>query len=455
MAITIRTGANGSYKSAYTAYFSIYQALKAGKVVVTNMEGMQPINVIEQRFDTKFPSTAKLLRVSSRDAAGVHLWTHFFCWCPIGALIVIDECQDIFSKNIGFDMRKVSYKPVEEFISKDEGKDGLLPQSYLSFFYSRYTPADMSSLKESEIDDRGIAEYDDQGRIIYPHTFNEGFMRHRKYNWDIELLSPDWKQIDSGVKACSEQNFYHKGRDQFFWRKRDPLIWKHDKSVSTPVIPKTKDINITNKKIPLDAFLLYKSTGTGIAKQAGAMNTVFRSPKAIGIFLLFIACMGYIAYELSNRFIGTDEEVAQTETSQHPDTGSQNATHETAPVLQGSDGVHYGGFDNQTDFYGAPANSPIDQVLPFDGIQKAYVTGVNFALKNGESRIDVSLEVRAEDGVYSLNERYLKSLDVNFEVIDTCLLKLTRGRLSKLITCKPHEAMVIEPEVSQANVQLF
>ncbi|MGF1755820.1 toxin, partial [Vibrio makurazakiensis] len=112
MAITIRTGANGSYKSAYTAYFSIYQALKAGKVVVTNIEGMQPLKMIEKRFNIQFPTTSKLLRVSSRDAAGVHLWTHFFCWCPIGALIVIDECQDIFSKNIGFDMKKVTYQPV-------------------------------------------------------------------------------------------------------------------------------------------------------------------------------------------------------------------------------------------------------------------------------------------------------------------------------------------------------
>lgn len=63
MAITIRTGANGSYKSAYTAYFSIYQALKAGRTVVTNMEGMQPLAVIEERFNIQFPSTAKLFRI--------------------------------------------------------------------------------------------------------------------------------------------------------------------------------------------------------------------------------------------------------------------------------------------------------------------------------------------------------------------------------------------------------
>lgn len=50
MAIFIRTGANGSYKSAYTAFFVIYEALKAGRVVVTNIEGMQPLDVIEKRF---------------------------------------------------------------------------------------------------------------------------------------------------------------------------------------------------------------------------------------------------------------------------------------------------------------------------------------------------------------------------------------------------------------------
>ncbi|MCG9544800.1 toxin [Vibrio sp. Isolate33] len=455
MAITIRTGANGSYKSAYTAYFSIYQALKAGKVVVTNMEGMQPLKVIEERFDIKFPSTSKLIRVSSRDNAGVNLWTHFFCWCPIGALIVIDECQDIFSKNIGFDMRKVSYKPVEDFISKDGGNDGLLPESYLSFFYSRYTPADMDALQESEIDDRGIAEYDEQGRIIYPHTFNEGFMRHRKYNWDIELLSPDWKQIDSGIKACGEQNFFHKGRDQFFWRKRDPLIWKHDKSVSTPVIPKTKDINITNKKIPLDSFLLYKSTGTGIAKQAGAMNTVFRSPKAIGIFLLAIFCMGYVAYEVSNRIISSNEEMEEAQTVQLESAllGEDSSSSESS--VQSASGVRSSGGNHQRNLNGISEVVPIASILPFDGIKKAFVTGINFAHKNGASRIDLSLEILAEDGVYSLNERFLKTYDVNYEVIDACLLRLKRGQLSKLITCKPHTTSTVDAEISRANVQLF
>ncbi len=50
MAIFIRTGANGSYKSAYVAYFVILEALKAGRVVVTNMQGFETLDVIEKRF---------------------------------------------------------------------------------------------------------------------------------------------------------------------------------------------------------------------------------------------------------------------------------------------------------------------------------------------------------------------------------------------------------------------
>ncbi|HBC3366527.1 TPA: toxin, partial [Vibrio parahaemolyticus] len=250
MAISIRTGGNGSYKSAYTAWFVILPALKAGRVVVTNFEGMQPLEEIEERLNIKFPSSAKLIRIFSRSEIGIELWQHFFCWCPLNALIVIDECQDIFSKNIGFDGRKIKYRPLEEFLPH-------LPKGYKEFFDSRHVPVDLSTLQSCEIDDLGVAEYDANGRIIYPLTYNEGFMRHRKYNWDIELLSPDWQQIDSSIKACAEQAFFHKNRDGFFFAKRKPWIYKHPTTVSKPVIPHKKDANLFPQKIPIEAHLLY------------------------------------------------------------------------------------------------------------------------------------------------------------------------------------------------------
>lgn len=455
MAITIRTGANGSYKSAYTAYFVIYEALKAGRVVVTNLEGMQPLKVIEERMDVTFPSTSKLIRVTSRDAAGINLWTHFFCWCPVGALIVIDECQDIYSKNIGFDMKKVTYKPLEDFITKDSGKDGLLPENYLDFFYSRYVPADMAALKESETDDRGIAEYDSQGRIIYPHTFNEGFMRHRKYNWDIELLSPDWKQIDTGIKACAEQCFFHRQRDQFFWAKRKPFIWKHDKSIATTAIPKTRDVNLTTKKIPLDSFLLYKSTSTGLAKEAGAMNTLFRNPKVIAVFFVLLACIGYGIYGISNKFTDTDEASTQQEEaqSQSPATEQSQASSETSPEDTGV--LSDGGVSSQASVEGAPVPNHLGEILPLDGITKAYITGINTKVTS-TSLIDyISIEATALDGIYYLNENFLAAYDVTYQVIDECLMKLSRGNKHKLITCKPIRSLAPVPRTNNPEIQLF
>lgn len=455
MAITIRTGANGSYKSAYTAYFVIYEALKAGRVVVTNLEGMQPLKVIEQRMDVTFPTTSKLIRVTSRDAAGVHLWTHFFCWCPVGALIVIDECQDIYSKNIGFDMKKVTHKPLEAFITKDSGNDGLLPESYVDFFYSRYVPADMAALKASETDDRGIAEYDSQGRIIYPHTFNEGFMRHRKYNWDIELLSPDWKQIDTGIKACAEQCFFHRQRDQFFWAKRKPFIWKHDKSIATTSIPKTRDVNLTTKKIPLDSFLLYKSTSTGLAKEAGAMNTLFRNPKVILVFLVLLACIGYGIHGISNKFTDLDEASSQPQETQsqtppstQPQTGDEADSKDTGVLPDG-------GNRGQTAVQNGVVLTDIADILPLEGITKAYVTGINTKVTS-TSLIDyISIEANAIDGIYSLNENFLAAYNVTYEVIDECLLKLTRGEKHKLITCKPMRSLAPVAQTTAAEIQLF
>lgn len=458
MAITIRTGANGSYKSAYTSYFTILAALKAGKVVVTNIEGMQPLKSIEKRLNITFPSTAKLIRVTSRDKGGIYLWTHFFCWCPIGATIVIDECQDIFSKNIGFDMKKVFYKPLEEFITKDGGKDGLLPESYVDFFYSRYIPADMQALEESEVDDRGIAEYDEQGRIIYPHTFNEGFMRHRKYNWDIELLSPDWKQIDTAIRACGEQNFFHRGRDQFFWAKRKPYIFRHDNAVATPVIPRKKDVNLTTQKIPLDAFLIYKSTSTGAAKEAGAMNLFFRSPKAVGVFLLFFACVGYLIYALSGMVFGGSESVEESQAATSTGSGAVTGSGSSVQSVQNADVLPNGGSGGQTGDNGRHATGLVTffDVMPFEGVQKAFLTSTTLK-KSPEGIFDVFLtfDVVTDDGVYSVNERFLAAHDVRYSIIDHCLIELSRGDKSRMLTCPPNQVVQQRDAPAQAEVKLL
>ncbi|ENM5844834.1 toxin [Vibrio mimicus] len=435
MAIFIRTGANGSYKSAYTAYFTIFEALKAGRVVVTNIEGMEPLPEIEKRFDIQFPSTARLIRIFSRDLKGKELWQHFFCWCPIGALIVIDECQDIFSKNIGFRMEKVFYRPLSEFLP-------LLPPDYENFFNSRYVPVDMSQLKPCEMDDRGMAEYDEDGRIIYPQSFNEGFMRHRKYNWDIHLLSPDWGQIDTAIRACAEECYFHKGRDAYFWAVRKPYIFKHAKNVSTPVIPKGKDPNLTKKKIPLDAFLLYKSTSTGNTQNGKGVNMLLSNPKILAALIIGILSMGYFLYGLSNLVFGSSKTVANTtaQTSGTP-SSAQSSTGVDQTGGQNSAAVSSGGNGGQA---GALSSAPshridsIKQMLGLYDLQTLYYTG-HTTRKSKEKGFQffVTLEARTPEGTYYLDDAFLKANDIAYVHYDECLLKLTKENITINVTCKP------------------
>ncbi|ENM5893644.1 toxin [Vibrio mimicus] len=434
MAIFIRTGANGSYKSAYVAFFTILEALKAGRVVVTNMQGFETLEIIESRFDIKFPSTARLIRIFSRDKNGIELWQHFFCWCPIGALIVIDECQDIFSKNIGFRMEKVFYRPLSDFLP-------MLPPDYESFFNSRYIPVDMTQLQPCESDDRGVAEYHPDGRIIYPFSFNEGFMRHRHYNWDIHLLSPDWGQIDTAIRACAEECFFHKGRDAYFFTRRKPLIYRHPKNVSTLVIPKGKDPNVFKQKIPLDAHLLYKSTSTGQAAQSGAINMLFKNPVILGSLLLGVLSIGYFIYGLSNLVFGSSEKVAQSPAQAPNNTVSQSPNGVSQTGNQNASSVSSGGNTGQADSLSAAPSHRIDSIKHMLGLydlQTLYYTGHSTRkTKEKGFQFFVTLEGKTPEGTYYLDDSFLRANDIAYVHYDECLLKLTKENITVNVTCKP------------------
>ncbi|MBL4745941.1 MAG: hypothetical protein JKY08_06210 [Flavobacteriaceae bacterium] len=436
--ITIRTGGNGSYKSAYTVWFSILPALKAGRVVVTNIEGMETLEVIQERLQIEFPPTAKIIRIFSRDGDGVFLWQHFFCWCPLEALIVIDECQDLYSKNIGFDFRKVKSKPLSDFLE-------FLPSNYEDFFNSRHVPVDMNNLKSCEKDDTGKVEYDENGRIVYPNTFNEGFMRHRKYNWDIELLSPDWQQIDSSIKACAEQAFYQKSRDKFFIYKRKPYIFLHAVTCSKPSIPQKKNNNLFSQKIPIEVHLLYKSTGTGKATKSGGLNTLFKSPRVVIYMLIGFLSIGYFIYGVMDFLFKDESQVKQLEPKTEVIQSVKEATpvdkknHESDNVLHSSGGSSQDSKQIHTDFV------PVKQVLYFEGLERAYLGGFHrkiITVKRGDTEyknsvLDVVINVYTNDGAYTINKKYLELVGVKFELVNECLLLLKYQEQKTILTCEP------------------
>lgn len=100
MAIVIEHGHNGSYKSSSVIWFRLLPALRQGRLVVTNVAGMYPLHKIEEFLGEKFPASARLFRMSSQDPTYQKLWRVWHHWMPIGAFVFIDECQDIYDRDV-------------------------------------------------------------------------------------------------------------------------------------------------------------------------------------------------------------------------------------------------------------------------------------------------------------------------------------------------------------------
>ncbi len=298
-----------------------------------------------------------------------------------------------------------------------------------------------------------------QGRIIYPFSFNEGFMRHRKYNWDIELLSPDWGQIDTAIRACAEQCFFHKGNDGMFWAKRKPLIYKHAKNTTTPVIPKGKDPNVMSVKIPLDAFLLYKSTATGKAQQSGAVNVLYKNPKFLAAFAAGVGCIGYFLYGLSGLVLGTSEEVPNAPTAPTPSQVSESAKGTGQKGAEGAGVLPARGTGNSPD--GSALDSVslasnrlelMRQMLGLYEIQSLYYTGHTTQKTQSGFKFMVTLEAKTPDGVYRFDDTFLKANHIRYVHYDDCLLKLTKEAVDLHVFCKPRAGEQPTPEQPQIKL---
>ncbi len=60
-------------------------ALREGRIVVTNIEGLKPKEFIEELLGEKFPDSARLIVIFTRSSEGVMLWQNWFNWMPLGA----------------------------------------------------------------------------------------------------------------------------------------------------------------------------------------------------------------------------------------------------------------------------------------------------------------------------------------------------------------------------------
>lgn len=328
MAVAIYHGAAGSYKTASAVWFQILPALRAGRCVVTNIEGMKTLDEIERNLGERFPMSAKIIRILSNNENGLFLWQNFYSWAPLGSLIVIDEAQDIYNKTVGFDLPKNKLIPIDSF-------SNLLPAGYLEYYYRIFNSF---TCPEAFTDDTGFSTVDANGRAVLPLNYNSALMTHRHYNWDIYYLTPAINQIDASVRGVCEIAFHHKNKDSTV--KRRPRVWEHDPK-STATKP-DKDAVITHPKIPLDAFLLYKSTSTGKITKSGLGASLFSNWRFWMFIILLLACFSTLAYTLSDyKGLGYDATTDNDKSTQENNSSieTQQTSTSSSPTALNTDSL--------------------------------------------------------------------------------------------------------------------
>lgn len=282
MTAVIHHGPPGSFKSFSIVQRVMIDALKAGRVVVTNIRGFTDVEHVAKTMGFVLPDTAKIYAVDADTEEGFQYIARFFQWAPAGALIVIDEAQRAYPTRL------------RSFSDYDQPNDVVLT------------------------DDAGNPFLDADGQPIYrPPTVENAFDQHRHCNWDIYLSTPNISKIHKEIRGVCEWAYRHRDITGIhpFTKKQKWREFKHDPEFSGKAVshyfgtPQTYSVD---KRV----FDCYQSTKTGKAKGSNENISIFRDRKIQLALFLFVSSSIYIfsqASSLYGRYNQSGQIVSETD----------------------------------------------------------------------------------------------------------------------------------------------
>jgi len=453
MATKIFHGPPGSYKSSTAMWFEILPALRAGRVVVTNLQGICTIDQMQMELKEVFPESARLLRISIGSDEGMLLIRNFFHWLPIGALIFIDEIQDVYPNDKSFKAADYDYVSEGRF-------DEQLSDDFVNIYHREQRQIQHNIDVNDYLDDIGNSLFDDRKYLRYPRTLRECFMRHRHYNWDILIATPDIKEVSSFVRSVCEVAYCHSSKDAIPipYYKRRPRILEH--------LPKSNGLTVGKndivyfKKVPLDVFKLYKSTATGKNTKSGAGQSPFTFKLVAGLAL--ILC--YIFYMVFFFFDGDSDKVSvspnnskttqiqpHSKASQTPKKTSQKGARNRAQGMPTIDDVSFRDANVSSII---TSNNFVN--LPYSA-SFIYINGIT-TVTHGNHQVsrDYVFTIYVHDEAFSVNSESL--IDMGYKVFykKPCLVELRSDIGSNYVYCEPEKLInKIEEQNAVANVSLL
>lgn len=429
MAATIFHGAPGSYKSSSAVWFELLPALRQGRLVVTNIEGIQDIETIQIELGEEFPEGADIWRLSSQTDNGKWLWMRWFWWMPVGAFIILDEVQDVFPND------STVFKPVELDSKGIESIRDKLPDGYYDFYINCI---DNFTVSDGYTDDSGQEILDSNGRIIYPVTMREANMRHRKYNWDIIYCTPEISEIHKLVRSVCQYAYKHVYKDflEFIpYYKRRTRINEHSPKSSGETVKKGDSVKW--RKLPIKVFKLYKSTSTDKITAGRGLNA-FKSPSLIIAGSLFLISISYIVWWLL--FSGSSEstikknDAVNQEAFQIPRQGDIKNSDNIRPAYS---------FQNSDE-------NVVSLSLPYQA-DSIYFTGyLDVVLNKDKKYKEYFFTLKEQQNEIAINSTDLQYFGIKVHFINECAVELSSGQRKRVVYCTPK---TIDKPVEQSNVR--
>lgn len=237
MSIKIHHGPNGSYKTSGAIQDDAVRALKEGRLIITNVRGFTLERVLQVM--PELPESVDIINLDLESLADMERMRCWFQWAPRGAFIIFDETQLVFPK---------AWR--ERDLEKYDFPGG--PEA--------------------------AAEAD------RPMSWLDGWTRHRHWNWDVVLTTPNISYIRDDIRMTCEMAYKHSNLAVIGISGRYKEA-QHDAQLNRAPAEGTV---IEYKKIRPDTFKLYQSTATGITQDTKAGKSFFKSPKLL-VLLAFIS----------------------------------------------------------------------------------------------------------------------------------------------------------------------
>lgn len=269
MATSIHHGKPGSFKSFTLVQRFAIDALREGRVVVTNIRGLTSLQRILDQFpDYVFPDSSDLIFINTETAEGRAVMAGWFHWVPFGALILMDEGQRIYP-----DRRDFKLESLDNHIS---------PVGY-------------------QIIDINVVIIDDYTKQTYsigrPEDVFTAFDMQRHYQWDVFISTTHINKIQKPIREVSETAFLHKslsGKLPFLF-KNTWYEFQHDPSTTGESL--SHRIGKPRKyKADPRVFACYQSTVTGQHTESKADQNILGDPGVRFKLLAIVLSIGASIY---------------------------------------------------------------------------------------------------------------------------------------------------------------